>query len=282
MDEPSHAHKVPARTPADLYLDLLKKTLTNWVYGDLEMIAVGPSRKPHKRKVFERIQKGGSKIMRPHPFDPEMRRIGRDVPLGAHSMVGLARLDNLQYCMETVLRDKIAGDFIETGVWRGGSTIFMRGVLKAHGVSDRNVWVADSFEGLPKPDEEKYPADRGDTFHTVDYLAVSVEDVRRNFDRYGLLDDQVKFLKGWFKDTLPNAPFEKLAVARLDGDMYESTMDALASLYPKVSPGGFIIIDDYGAVPSCREAVQDYRQKSGIDAEIHTIDWTGVYWRRPR
>ena len=67
-------------------------------------------------------------------------------------MVGLARLDNVQHCVEDVLRNRVPGDLIEAGVWRGGVTILMRAILKAHGVSDRNVWVADSFRGLPRPD----------------------------------------------------------------------------------------------------------------------------------
>src|SRR5207244_9250758 len=104
--------------------------------------------------------------------------------------------------------------------------------------------------------------------------------VKANFDRYGLLDHQVRFLKGWFRDTLPGAPIEKLAVLRLDGDMYESTMDALTNLYPKLAVGGYLIVDDDGYAPACRQAVQDYRQAHGIKEKILEIDWTGVYWHR--
>jgi hypothetical protein len=200
----------------------------------------------------------------------------------AQTMVGCKRLDNLQFCVESVLADGIAGDLIETGVWRGGSTIFMRAILKAHGVTDRCVWVADSFQGLPRPDAGQYPADVDDPHYQFENLAVSLEQVQANFQRYGLLDDQVRFLKGWFKDTLPIAPVEKLAIIRLDGDMYESTMDGLVNLYPKLSPGGFLIVDDYnnGNVPACKKAVHDYREQHGIREEIHSIDWTGVYWQR--
>ncbi len=97
-----------------------------------------------------------------------------------------------------------------------------------------------------------------------------------------MLDEGVRFLKGWFKDTLPSAEAEAYAVLRLDGDMYESTMDALNALYPKLSPGGFLIVDDYGAVPACRQAVEDYRAVHGIDEPIIEIDWTGAYWRKAR
>ena len=147
-------------------------------------------------------------------------------------------------------------------------------------MTDRRVWVADSFEGLPPPDREKYPADAEDILYTLPQLAVSLEQVQSNFERYGLLDDQVKFLKGWFKDTLPKAPIEKLAFARLDGDMYESTMDALVALYPRLSPGGFLTVDDYGSVPACAQAVTDYRKEHGIKEPIQRIDNDGVFWRR--
>jgi O-methyltransferase len=156
----------------------------------------------------------------------------------------------------------------------------MRGVLKIFGSTERVVWVADSFQGLPKPDPEQYPADAGDRHWTRPELAVSLEEVKANFARYGLLDDQVRFLVGWFRDTLPAAPMSQLAVLRLDGDMYESTMDGLLHLYPKLSRGGYVILDDYGAVPGCRAAVEDFRREHGIDEPVERIDWTGVFWQR--
>lgn len=133
--------------------------------------------------------------------------------------------------------------------------------------------------GLPRPDPGAYPADSGDALWTVPQLAVSLETVKANFARYGLLDDRVRFLPGWFRDTLPAAPISQLALLRLDGDMYESTMVALRSLYPKLSRGGFVIIDDYGAMASCRQAVTDFRNEFAIQAELQPIDWTGVFWR---
>jgi O-methyltransferase len=153
-------------------------------------------------------------------------------------------------------------------------------VLKAYGDTERKVWVADSFQGLPKPDPERWPADADDTFWTVEQLAVSLDEVKANFERYGLLDDRVCFLAGWFKDTLPTAPIERLALLRLDGDMYGSTMDALEALYPKVSPGGYVIIDDYGAIQNCKEAVEDYRNAHRIIDPMEWVDWTGVWWQK--
>lgn len=235
-----------------MYLELLKKTILNEIYFQTEAAT------------------------------PEIRKKGRNWPVLAHSMIGRDRMDHLQKCMETVLEDKIDGDFIETGVWRGGACIFMRGFLKVHGIKNRRVWVADSFEGLPEPDEVNYPLDKGFDLHTVDYLKVSLESVKKNFVKYDLLDEQVCFLKGWFKDTLPTAPIEKISIARLDGDMYSSTMDSLINLYPKVSLGGYIIIDDYGAVSNCKAAVTDFRKKYNIEEPLINIDWTGVYWRKTK
>jgi hypothetical protein len=156
----------------------------------------------------------------------------------------------------------------------------MRGILAARGVTDRRVWVADSFAGLPPPNAAKYPADARGKLYDCAELAVPLETVKATFERYGLLDDNVRFLKGWFKDTLPSAPIERLAVARLDGDMYESTIDALTNLYPKLSPGGYLIVDDYGAVRACKRAVTDYRAQYGIDDPMATIDSSGVFWQK--
>lgn len=243
----------------DLYLDLLKRCLTNTIYQD-----------------------SSTTFGEAGPFDLGNRVEGRDWPAVAHTMIGLKRLDALHYCVQDVLARGVPGDFIETGVWRGGATIFMRGLLKAHGVTDRVVWVADSFEGLPAPDAAKYPADANYNFQDFRELAVSLEQVKLNFQRYALLDDQVRFLKGWFRDTLPGAPIRSLAVLRLDGDLYESTMDALTHLYPKLERGGYAIVDDFGDVPACRQAVTEYRAAHGITEEIVPIDWSGVFWRKER
>jgi O-methyltransferase len=266
-----------------LYLDLMKRCLVNWIYLDQERNQVpGNLSTLLKRNWFHicldqermRVRDWGC------PYDPQLRVNGRDRPESAHTMIGLKRLDNVQWCVEDILAHDIPGDLIEAGVWRGGAAIFMRAILKAYRIHNRSVWVADSFEGLPPPNAEKYPHDTGDMHHTVKFLAVSLEQVKANFERYRLLDDQVQFLKGWFRDTLPNAPIERLAVIRLDGDMYESTMDSLVHLYPKLSIGGYVIIDDYGNLPGCRQAVDDYRTSHGIHDEIIPIDWAGVYWQR--
>lgn len=245
-------------SPRELYLDLLIKTLTNLIYGDS---SIHPSNTG--------------------PFQPELRSEGRDWPAVAHTMVGVRRLENLRELAQRVIDEAIPGDFIETGVWRGGCCILLRGVLAANAITDRRVYVADSFAGLPPPKPLAFPQDEGLNLHLQPELAVPLEQVKDNFDRYGLLDDRVVFLKGLFQDTLTSLDVGPLALLRLDGDLYESTYVALKALYPSVSPGGFVIIDDY-AMPSCRAAVSDYLSLMGIEVPMHEIDWTGVWWRKPR
>lgn len=127
----------------------------------------------------------------------------------------------------------------------------------------------------------QYKADKGIRLHRhARILGVPQEHVKANFERYGLLDDQVRFLTGWFKDTLQDAPIDRISVLRLDGDLYESTIQALDALYPRLSPGGFCIVDDYHAIKACAQAVTDYRDKHGVTDEIVEIDGTGVLWRK--
>src|SRR5688572_18776749 len=230
----------------ELYIDLLKRSLTDTIF-DAEP---------------DSDQKNELKFV--HGFIKHYIR-GRAV-----SMLPLTRLNNLQACILDVIDRGVPGDMVETGVWRGGATIFMRGVLKACSVGDRVVWAADSFEGLPEPDPEKFPieskAHQGPVMKSVyNRFAVSLDEVKRNFTAYGLLDDQVKFLKGWFKDTLPTAPISSIAVLRLDGDYYESTYDALVNLFDKVSIGGYVIVNDYGedSWTYCRRAVDEFRRARG-------------------
>lgn len=206
-------------------------------------------------------------------------KLGKIWPSKAISMIGLARLDNIKLLLENVIRDKIPGDFLEAGVWRGGACVFAKGLLNSYNETDRNVILADSFEGLPPPDP-KYVEDIGDTHSTNKILAVSDTEVRNNFIRFGLLDDKVKFIKGYFKDSFARTlPFEKLAILRLDGDMYGSTIETLEALYDKVSTGGYIIIDDY-ALKGAHMAVDFFRKQRNITDPVNVVDWTGIWWQK--
>lgn len=234
-----------ANTSRLLYIDLLQKCLTDSIYqGD--------------------------------DYIKEVRDEGKDWPKRAHTMVGMKRLQNLSDCVKSVIENNVPGDLVETGVWRGGCTILMRGILKSYDVTNRTVWVCDSFQGLPKP---SYKIDEGLDLYLDKNLAIPLEQVQENFRRYNLLDDQVKFVKGWFKDTLHTIPVKQIAVLRLDGDLYESTIQTLDALYSKLSKGGYCIIDDF-CIAQCGQAVHDYRIKHGILDPIIKIDWGGVYWKK--
>jgi len=254
---------VATTVSSELYLSLLKRSLTNTIFG-VEPDASEGSTPRYVEAAITHYQRGP-----------------------AVSMLSLVRLDNLQACITDVVQRGVPGDLVETGVWRGGAVIFMRALLRVMEVTDRLVWAADSFEGLPEPDPVQHPLEHK-SFKSAamtkyyGHLAVSQSEVERNFAAYGMLDDQVRFLKGWFKDTLPTAPIGAIAVLRLDGDYYESTRDALASLYDRVSPGGYVIIDDYGEDmwTECGRAVDEFRELRGITDPLIAVDKPCSYWRK--
>jgi O-methyltransferase len=283
------------------YLELLKKSLLNELYVENEarliytfyQVANGLPielndylniARKHSDIVDDLLsnkQTGQTMVLTSVSADGSVRLAHelRNIIELSHTMIGRRRLENIQYCVETVLAKDIEGDFIEAGIWRGGACIFMQGLLMAHGATERIIWAADSFMGVPPP---TLPQDQGFDISSTVYpvLAVSLDEVKALFERYGLLNDNVRFLKGWFKDTLALAPIKKLAILRLDGDLYESTMDALVPLYDKVSPGGFIIVDDYGSCPPCTSAIDDFRKQRGISDRLQAIDGQSVFWQK--
>jgi O-methyltransferase len=268
-----------------IYIELLKKSLIGFqTINSYEYLPISTSQVNKFGFLLQPFNKVlnyfNFEICKKKFVDESARLNGRDWPANADTMIGLKRLNNIEFCINSIIEDKIEGDFIETGVWRGGATILMKALLKVNEITNKKVWVADSFKGLPKPDAKNYKHDAGVDLYKIELLSVSLDQVKNNFSKYDLLDEQVVFLEGWFKDTLPNSPIEKLSLLRLDGDLYESTIQALENLYPKLSIGGFVIIDDYNAIESCKKAVIDYRNKHNISEEVIDIDNEGVYWRK--
>ena len=250
-----------AADSALLYLRLLKRCLIRDLFPDQRYDP------PHLGTVLA--------------YSRELRQSGLDWPTEAETMVGMKRLENLEQCCLSAISDGIPGDFVETGVWRGGCGILMRATLEACEDRERKVWQFDSFQGLPKPDAYSFPADQNDQHWTYgSYLGVSLDKVKANFEKYELLDDRTIFVEGWFRDTVPHSEIGPISVLRLDGDMYESTWLVLTHFYPKVSRGGYVIIDDYGAIPTCKAAVDEFRRKHCIDSPLTAVDWTGVFWRK--
>ena len=248
------------------YLDLLKLCLCDLT--GTTTASVGPT--PDGSVVARELR--GEQM--------RVRAVGLDWPLQGMTMSGLRRLDDLEACVDSVVNDRVDGDFIEAGTWRGGATILMRAALDSLGDRDRTVWVADSFQGFPDADRQKSePASVNAQLEAYDFLAVPVQEVRDNFARLGL-DDGVRFVTGFFEDTLPELAGRRWGIVRLDGDSYEATRVALESLYPGLSPGGYLIVDDYGAVEECRRAVDEFRREHGIAEPLDAVDWTCVRWRR--
>ena len=263
---------------AELYLDLLAKSLTASLYDESGWVPAD------RLEVDGRELKlpPGLTVVQEKPFNAREREEGRDWPLFAYTLVGHKRLANVRRCVEQVLKDDIPGDLFEAGVWRGGCAIYMRALLKILGVKDRTVWLADSFQGMPRlgPVDQKITTQRD--LHGVSYLQCSLESVQANFARFGLFDERVRFVKGWFNESLPTAAVGRIALLRLDADLYHSTRDAIVSLYDKVSPGGFIVVDDYYGWDGCRKAIDEFRGERGIASPMIPIDWTGAYWRVER
>jgi O-methyltransferase len=252
----------------ELKLNFLKRILTDTVNDEKIMNDFFTKHEfPSESKMTE--------ILQTEVF--ENRLEGLDWPERAHTMIGIKRLNNLHDSLDYVRKNKINGDFIETGVWRGGASIFMKYYNDIYQM-DRKVFVADSFDGLPVPDTKKYPHDAGDTHHTINFLKVSLDEVKGNFKMYNVLDDNFIFLKGWFSETLKNNDkIKDLSILRFDGDMYGSTIDVLSNLYDKLTKNGVIIIDDY-CLQNCVKAVTDFRSDNNINDEIKVVDKCGVFW----
>lgn len=272
-----------------LYLDLLERSILNEIYLDDELRIVYLRACLAGKESFDPAVLHDIRDRRRSEFDKltASRKVGQFFDRNIHnsgynhSMMGRARMDSLRECLDVVRRENIPGDLIECGVWRGGGCVFMAGYLKAYEMTERCVFVADSFEGLPKPTAA---ADAGLDLSKDLYpeLAVGLETVQATFAAYGLNGENVQYLKGWFKDTLPALHDRRFALLRMDGDLYESTMDILTNLYDNVVPGGVVIVDDFGAVEACRLAVTTFFSGRGLKTpELHAIDWTGVWFRKP-
>lgn len=284
---------------SERYLDLVKSALVNELYVELEaqlLMSVLCSAQNvvlklpdfwavrRDRDLLEQLmaaKQGGETILletqnaatRPH-VDGNLRNYTEF----SYTLVGRKRLDHLQQCVEDALDNGVPGDFLEAGVWRGGCCILMRAVLEARNCRDRRVWLADSFAGLPsskRAEDRDYAMDSS----RLPVLAVTEQEVRRNFERFGLLDGQLRFLPGWFEQTLPASDTGPLALLRVDCDLYASTLTVLDSLYSRVSPGGWVVIDDYGILPPCKQAVDEFRARHGITAALERIDDHAVCWR---
>lgn len=198
----------------------------------------------------------------------------------------------------------VPGDFVETGVFAGSTAILMGKVLKKWGGQDRHLWAADSFQGVPEEDPRETALEQNLTQDHIDLAwngrvsnrigipgqySFSREKFEKNLEANGLgnstTNPQIQVLPGWFSQTLPSAPIQRISFLRLDGDIYRSTWDALNSLYGKVANGGLIYVDDYGSFAGCHHAVDEFRTLHGITDPMYPIYESGdrydaVWWQK--
>jgi len=272
------------KTPPAPYLELLKVVLTDF-YPDerLEYIPLPLLQETGKIKFLQLVDRAfrsrNFAITKVKRIQPDIRRHGYDWPAQACTMIGIERLNNIEQCIRTIQEQEVKGDLVEAGVWRGGAIMFMKAVLNELGMKDRIVWAADSFRGLPKPEKLRQKDASSSLFHER-ILQVSLEEVKQNFRRFNLLDEGIRFLQGEFAETLPTVNIQQIALLRLDADMYHSTRCALFHLYPKVTRGGFVIVDDYNAFAECKQAVDEYRMNHGISDLMIELDKEAICWQK--
>lgn len=266
------AHRLPLNVGSyrERYLELLKRSLID---------SLGLStRVPEESNLRLVAQVEGQEPQELDLTDPRItysiRLQGLDWPEYGATMVGYLRLDTLQRYLQTVLDEDVPGDAIEAGVWRGGTSLFMREVL---GDDDRTVWAADSFRGFdPRdPQSEAFISDGHGEF-----LSVPLGHVEEVFNRYGVSTERVRFVEGYVQDTMPGLAAQQWSLIRIDCDTYHAVGCCLQHLYPKLSPGGFVIIDDYRCIQGCRAAVDEYREHCDISDELISDDWSSAYWRK--
>lgn len=244
------------------YLSLMKSVVSGLVYGAFEKsVNLFPN------KQYKVVEANSTK-----------RIAGEEFPYLGETMIGMKRLDSLQDLLISVLSANIAGDVMETGIWRGGTSIFMSAVLQAyHQQQSRRIFACDSFRGLPPGNASLHPGDLH--WDDLSYFSVDSVTVAKNFYRYQLLNEHVIFAKGFFNVTMPAlVPIvNKLALLRLDGDIYESTADVLYHMYDKLSLGGILILDDWFDFPA-QQACLDFFKVHKINPKIIPIDKFSVYW----
>ena len=282
----------PSRSENSLrnrYLWLLKRALMNVLYAEHEIrIDLLENQPQTSSRIVRQKELRDVRLRHADAFDRLMavKRDGDILHNGyphrfSHTMAGLAFLDVLERCSEEVFADHVPGDFMEAGVCQGGAAIFMRALQIAHGQRHRRTWVADSFAGPPPTTSSAAGVGHADmTGEEQPWMSFDRQTVEEHFRRYDLLDRNVHFIAGPFHETMPGASVDKLAVLRLDVSSYDATLDVMENMYPRLSPGGFVLVDDYGLVKGCREAVDRFRRQMDIQTPLRWVEWRGVYWRK--
>ncbi len=210
-----------------------------------------------------------------------------------YTMTSPERLWSLIDGVRFVIQENLAGDFVECGVWRGGSVVAMALELKRLGVSDRNLWLYDTFSGMTEPTDADVESGTGkratDLLRTTEvgdgnniWCVAYRTDVEANIASTGYPMGLMTLVEGDVSETLLRTSPSEIAFLRLDTDWYESTKSCLQMLYPKLVPGGVCILDDYGHWAGARRAVDEYFDKHGPRPLMHVIDYGGRIFMKPQ
>lgn len=205
----------------------------------------------------------------PAHYDDEVQEIIRSVR--ARTMTAHEKLHALVIATRYIVDHGIAGDIVECGVWRGGSMQAVAHALLDRGVTDRDLHLFDTFEGMPAPSAEDRTRDGTPAAELLAsssrdariWAEASLEDVEQGMAETGYPAARVHFHPGKVEDTIPERAPERIALLRLDTDWYESTRHELEHLYARVPPGGVLIIDDYATWQGARKAVDEFLERTG-------------------
>lgn len=196
------------------------------------------------------------------------------------TLVGIERSYALYKAVQYIVENKIAGDFVECGVWRGGSCMLIAYTLKSYGITNRNIWLYDTFAGMVQPGEHDGALEKEEwkkqriTDEKNNWCLGEIEDVTRNLSTTGYPEDSFRIIKGKVEETIPAAVPDAISLLRLDTDWYESTKHELHHLYPLLAEKGILIIDDYGTWEGARKATDDFFANNG-PVYLSRIDHTG-------
>ncbi len=229
---------------------------------------------------LSRVKKTGSSFhtMKDIEADQDFQEVYSKIR--AFTIVEPERCYALYQAVQYIIRNGIMGDFAECGVWKGGSVMLIGHLLLKAGISDRKIYLYDSFEGMPKPGENDGDWEKAEwEKHRRDdqlnnWCLSSLEEVKVNMASTGYPAENFIFIKGKVEETIPGMLPGKLALLRLDTDWYESTKHELIHLYPLLERGGILIIDDYGAWQGAKKAVDEYfADKEPVF--LNRLDFTG-------
>lgn len=233
------------------------------------------------------LRKLGFEVVPYFKFPPDLDREATEIirAVRPYTMTSIERIFALIEATRYIVRADVPGSIVECGVWRGGSMMAVAHTLKQLGKEDRDLYLFDTYEGMTRPSEididykgevaVKTFMQKKRSEESSSWCYASIEEVKRNLYSTGYNHERMRFVKGRVEETIPGSAPERIALLRLDTDWYESTRHELHYLFPRISRGGVLIIDDYGYWQGCRKAVDEYLSQNNVNILLNRIDDTG-------